>query len=195
MFKSEAYEPNMYSSANQQHSDQHSQNQGQQQPSHGYQFASAHPAQQQASSHGNSFKGQLLLLIIASVIVTALTFSLAAMYPNKMKELVLSVDQFGITDAGASEQARVRAIHAMPITYEEKQVLINRTVFLGASTEMVGLALGNPICVQNSAATQDVPATQHWVYFIEGDPKPTRLAFQENRLVSASKPSAMDICK
>lgn len=116
-------------------------------------------------------------------------------FPDKMNDLIIAVDRFGITEVGALEQQRVRTINRLNITYEEKQVLIKRTVFLSATREMVYLALGDPVCVLQRAATGTEPATEYWVYYIEGDRKPTALAFQNNELVTAGKASALDTCK
>lgn len=119
----------------------------------------------------------------------------AQKFPDKMNDLIIAVDRFGITEVGALEQQRVRTINRLGITYEEKQVLIKRTVFLSATREMVYLALGDPVCVLQRKATNVEPATEYWVYYIEGDRKPTALAFQNNELISAGKASALDTCK
>lgn len=119
----------------------------------------------------------------------------AQKFPDKMTDLIIAVDRFGITEVGAQEQQRVRTINRLGITYEEKQVLIKRTVFLSATREMVYLALGDPVCVLQRSAAAAEPATEYWVYYIEGDRKPTALAFQNNELISAGKASALDTCK
>lgn len=119
----------------------------------------------------------------------------AQKFPDKMNDLLISVDRFGITEVGALEQQRVHTINRLSITYEEKQVLIKRTVFLSATREMVYLALGDPVCVLQRPAAAAEPATEYWVYYIEGDRKPTALAFQNNELVNAGKASALDTCK
>lgn len=120
-------------------------------------------------------------------------FWLGAKFPYQMHELIISVDRFGITDAGAQEQNRIRLINRLSITYEEKQVLINRTVFLSATREMVLLALGQPVCAFKTEATASAP--EYWIYYIRNETKPTQLEFVENQLVSATKISALDACK
>jgi hypothetical protein len=122
-------------------------------------------------------------------------YSIAAAFPHQVKSLLISVDRFGITTVGAYEQRRIRAINRLSITFEEKQVLIKRTVFFGATRDMVELALGNPACIVDIEATKTSDAAEQWVYFIENDSKPTQLLFQANSLVSARKTSALDSCK
>lgn len=155
--------------------------------------------QQQAPQAGT---GKRSLVIMAGVFVVIVLLGggvfywIAQKFPDKMKDLLISVDRFGITDVGAAEQQRVRTINRLrSITYEERQVLIQRTVFLGATREMVYLALGDPVCVLQVPATRQQPASEAWVYYIEGDRKPTQLLFQNNELMNAGKTSALDACK
>lgn len=128
------------------------------------------------------------------LVCTGAAYWVAQTFPDKMKDLIITVDRFGITDVGALEQKRVRTINRLSITYEEKQVLIQRTVFLSATREMVYLALGDPVCVLQGKGADATP-TEHWVYYIQGDRKPTMLSFQNNELVNAGKASALDTCK
>lgn len=138
---------------------------------------------------------KIILFFMIVAIGAGGVYWLGQRFPDKMKDLIISVDHFGITEVGALEQKRVRTINRLSITYEEKQVLIQRTVFLSATREMVYLALGAPVCRLQSAKTASEPATEYWVYYIEGDRKPTKLAFQNNELVTAGKSSALDTCK
>jgi hypothetical protein len=154
-----------------------------------------HP--QQAARPARRGNSAVKLIIFLAIVATAFgaTYAIAQAFPDKMKDLIIAVDRFGITDVGALEQKRVNKINRLPITYEEKQVLIKRTVFLNATREMVYLALGDPVCIAQTARTATEPASEHWVYYIEGDRKPTRLSFQNNELVNAGKASALDTCK
>lgn len=144
-------------------------------------------------------RGEFLIKFAIILLIMALTagvgFWLAHRFPDKVEDLIIKIDRFGITEVGATEQKRIRDINRLPITYEEKQVLIQRTVFLSATRDMVSLALGNPVCRLQSSASGSEPATEYWVYYIEGDRKPTKLAFQNNELVNAGKASALDTCK
>ncbi|MCH2548125.1 MAG: hypothetical protein MK052_11025 [Alphaproteobacteria bacterium] len=143
----------------------------------------------------NGFVIKFVTLIILLLITTGTTYWVASKYPDKVSDLIISIDRFGITDVGALEQKRIRTINRLAVTYEEKQVLIQRTVFLNATREMVYLALGDPMCVLQTPATKSEPAIESWVYYIEGERKPTKLAFQNNELTSAGKASALDTCK
>lgn len=150
----------------------------------------------QAGSGKRSVAIMLGVFIGIIVIGSGIFFWVAQAFPDKMKDLLISVDRFGITDVGAAEQQRVRSINRLrTITFEERQVLIQRTVFLGATREMVYLALGDPVCVLQVPASRQQPAAEAWVYYIEGDRKPTQLLFQNNELMNAGKTSALDACK
>ncbi len=148
-----------------------------------------------AKKGGRSKLLYLWLLLSGVLVAFGITYWIASAFPDKIRNLLIAVDRFGITEIGAAEQNRANTINTLTITYEEKQVLINRTVFFGASRDMVTLALGKPVCVRQSAATENAPATEFWVYYIEDDRKPTQLAFQGNELISAQKSSALDTCK
>jgi hypothetical protein len=154
---------------------------------------------QQQTTQASPRRTQAIIKI--SVLIAIFLLSIGTFYwiahrfPDKVEELIIKVDRFGITEAGAVEQARIREINRLRITYEEKQVLIQRTVFLNATRDMVSLALGDPMCKLQRAARGAEPATEYWVYYIEGDRKPTMLAFQNNELVNAGKASALDTCK
>lgn len=139
---------------------------------------------------------QIILFMIAVFLSFGSAYWFATTYPDKMREILIVVDRFGITEVGSVEQNRIRAINTLPgVTYEERQVLIDRTVFLSASSDMVTLALGNPMCKKIVPVSKDYPETHYWIYFIEGDGKPTRLAFQEGKLVAADKQTALNVCK
>lgn len=138
-----------------------------------------------------AFFGMFLGIV---VIGTVVAFALANAFPTKIRALLLTLDQFGLTAVGANEQSRIRAINQLQITHEEKTVLINRTVFLGASPIMVRLALGEPACINQHPATKEYDAYDQWVYFMESDPKPTHLLFQKGQLVNAGKASAYNSC-
>lgn len=136
-----------------------------------------------------------LILLGITLLGSFAFYSLASAYPGQIKAFIVAVDRFGITQVGANEQDRIRKVNRLPITFEEKQVLISRTVFFGATRDMVTLALGEPSCMESTATTESTPASEHWVYFIEGELKPTQLVFQNNTLVSAGKTSALDGCR
>jgi hypothetical protein len=121
--------------------------------------------------------------------------------PQLWNTLLVNVDVFDLTPEARYEHARISAINRLPIHYEEKQVLINHTVFLGATEEMVRLALGEPKktyppAVLKNEQGEDV-IVMYDVYYLQGSLRPTRMEFQEDKedklfkLVDAKKGSAL----
>lgn len=153
------------------------------------------PSAAQAPPRRSSMLLKIFIFLFIVAVGIGGTLWVGSKFPDKMQDLIIAVDRFGITEVGATEQQRVRTINRLGITYEEKQVLIQRTVFLSATRDMVFLALGDPVCVLQKPATKTEAAFEYWVYYIEGDRKPTKLAFQNNELVTAGKASALDTCK
>lgn len=133
--------------------------------------------------------GRIALYLAMLVCVFAASLYLQLFQPMVVKRLILSVDVFGITDLGMAEKSRLNTINNLPITYEEKQVLMNRTVFLGATRQMVTLALGEP------NKQQQAGADNMYIYYLPDDPRPTILKFSRDRLVQAYKGSALDFAK
>ncbi len=114
--------------------------------------------------------------------------------PTLVKELILSIDTFGVTSIGQEEISRQAAIRQLPkLTYEERQVLINRTVFLGATPNMVMLALGAP--KERKAYHSPKGNGTIYIYYLPDDPRPTILRFEDEKLVHAYKGSALDLAK
>lgn len=138
-----------------------------------------------------TIKGLLSLLIICSLLGSI--YYVYSYKPEIAREFLLKIDRFGLTPVGQREQQRLQAINQLPITYAEKQVLINRTVFLGASTEMVILALGEPKKQQHVPPSQEHIGHTTYVYHFPKDPKPILLRFRDNQLTTAEKASAIDI--
>lgn len=151
--------------------------------------------QSQTGGARRSFALKWIAFFLFIAITAGGVYWVGQKFPDKMEDLLIAVDRFGITEVGAAEQRRIRTINRLRITYEEKQVLIQRTVFLGASREMVFLALGDPVCVLQTPANGKQAPIESWVYYIEGDRKPTQLSFQNNELTTAGKASALDTCK
>ncbi len=109
--------------------------------------------------------------------------------PDLLRRLILSIDVVGMTAIGQAEQNRQATINTLPITYEEKQVLINHTVFMGATSQMVALALGAP----SERKPSDTGKGNLYIYYQPEDPRPTILSFEQDRLVHAYKGSALDL--
>ena len=80
-----------------------------------------------------------------------------------------------------AEAKRIENINILPISNEKKDILTNRTVFLGATTAMVRLALGTPIQKRTSQDNKKA----YWDYHFDEDIQVTRLKFVDNKLVEA----------
>lgn len=114
-------------------------------------------------------------------------------HPEMVKELLITVDKFGITRTGKEEQVRIAKINALPITYEKKQVLINRTVFLNADINMVYLALGQPREMKRTILEGGGNEAILLIYHFSDDKRPTILQFEEEKLTSAYKGSVLEV--
>lgn len=132
---------------------------------------------------------RVLQYIILLVTVCMTIFYVSVYQPELMKKVLINVDVFGFTTVAQKEHDRIEKIRALTIPYEEKQVLMNRTVFLQASQEMVKLALGEPNTSTTNAAANQVA----FYYYLGDDKRPTVLVFNEDKLVNAYKGSALDI--
>ena len=141
------------------------------------------------------FRVNRKILIIIGIIVSLAVIAVSAFKtrPELSEQLILSIDSFGVTDVGEHEKWRVATINKLPITYEEKQVLINRTVFLGASVDMVRLALGEPLQYMRSTTSTSSTEVVHLQYHFQNDQLPTLLTFENNRLVNAQKRSNVSL--
>jgi len=130
----------------------------------------------------------LLLVTILGVIYFGYD-SYSRSHPHEMERFWIAIDGFGFTEAARREGERIEKINDLDIPYEKKQVLIQRNVFMGASTYMVQLALGRP----QSAPTKS--GYVYLVYYLENDHRPTIFIFQKDVLVKAYKGSASDFNK
>lgn len=112
--------------------------------------------------------------------------------PEALEDLLVRIDVFGISTVAAEENVRIEQIRALSIPYEKKKVLMERTIFMGATRQMVVLALGQP----REASAISAPSkniTERWVYFFKDEQRPTVLEFEKDMLSSAYKGSALDI--
>lgn len=126
------------------------------------------------------------------ILVTAIALSCIYIYttqPELVDRVLLRIDVLGISDTARRENERLEKIRALSIPYEEKYVLVNRTVFMGASEYMVTLALGEP----SKRDQQGTPPKVTLVYFLPNDKRPTLLVFEEDKLVNAYKGSSLDV--
>lgn len=112
--------------------------------------------------------------------------------PQMMTDILIQVDVFGVTRVGELEKERLFKIKNLTIPYEEKQVLVNRTVFMGATTEMVNLALGTPKKQVTRPWAEKKTLLLYWVYYLPNDRRPTVLVFNNKKLIYAYKDSALE---
>lgn len=134
-----------------------------------------------------------------------LFFYLGNYQPQAVTDMLMQVDVFGWTKTVQDEKKRLYKIDNLtvkdngkevPLSYDEKQVLINRTVFMGATPEMVVLALGDPIKITTSETMETngnkLPQLIY-VYYLLADKRPTFFVFKDNKLIDAYKGSALDV--
>lgn len=138
---------------------------------------------------------RLLSVLIIAIMTTAGLTYVDRSNPEAIKDLLLHIDVLGITPEGARERDRLTAIETLPIPYEQKKVLMERTVFMGASPEMVRLALGAPKeSQQGSRVHMGTRISQErWIFYFKDDQRPTILEFENSVLISAYKSSALDV--
>jgi hypothetical protein len=120
--------------------------------------------------------------------------------PEAIEQLIVRVDVFALSEVASKERERMAQIAALQIPFEQKKVLMERNIFMGATRQMVFLALGNPVDAKSLLNDEDMlrrPAgdryTERWVYYFKDDQRPTILEFKEEQLMSAYKASKLDI--
>lgn len=138
------------------------------------------------------------ILFIISLIVLMFSGTMATAYvqthnPAMIKELLITVDLFGISQVASDEKKRTLVISKLDIPFEKRDALKKRTIFLGATKEMTVLALDQPKNIYKQNDPQKGSDTDIWVYFFENDTKPTLLYFQDNVLITAEKGSVLNL--
>lgn len=118
-------------------------------------------------------------------------FYVSVYQPELIDRLLIRMDIFGLSNIAQREHERMEKIKALTIPYEEKQVLMNRTVFLKASQEMVKLALGEPKKVVEHIEQNHLRRI-YYEYYLGEDKRPTILVFEDDKLTNAYKGSALD---
>ncbi len=130
-------------------------------------------------------KRLLIVFLVVAMLVLGGLIAVKELQPTTFQSLLLT---FNIAPNAKEEKARLDRIALLAISEEKKNILRNKTIFLGASTIMVELALGNPI---NRLAYEQVsPRVDRWIYHFADDSRPTVLEFHDNKLASAFKVSA-----
>lgn len=112
--------------------------------------------------------------------------------PDALKQITLKLDRLGLTPENPVEIQRVSNINKLSISYEEKQILINKTIFLGATPRMVMLALGQPQEGHRTNDDLESKKTVILVYHLPEELRPTMLKFDEGKLTHAYKGSTID---
>lgn len=114
--------------------------------------------------------------------------------PELYRRMVITVDVLSVTEEARYERTRVATIMNLPIRYEQKQVLVEHKVFMGATPDMAQLALGAAHHISTAVQPNGVPRlVLH--FYLQGDARPTVLEFENNALVNAYKGSSLDIMK
>lgn len=140
------------------------------------------------------FTLRLLPFVAVSLVTVALFSYLNRTNPEMVRSALLKVDMLGITAPAQAEKARVAAINQLGIPWEQREVLINRTVFLGATEQMVYLALGQPQAANKRvAAERGNRELTVWAYYLQDELRPTLLEFDEGKLIGARKGSQLDV--
>ena len=150
----------------------------------------------------------ILYIIIISGLLSVFLY-MKNYQPEVMDKFIISVDIWKITDFASQEQDRLDKIRFLKdpdendtklyLNRDKKQVLINHTVFIGATDEMVKLSLGKP----KSYKIEPINYKLKLVYYLPDDSRPTIFEFTREynsnlqkdlyRLTNAQKSSSIDI--
>ena len=126
--------------------------------------------------------------IVVTVMVYILLIYMQDYQPEELNALIIRIDVFGLTKISKYEHYREDKIKRLSgIGATEKEILLNRTVYLGATAEMVEYALGPPKLLFKDKDTNPMHRL-FYVYFLVGDKRPTVFEF------SCNTPS-VDDCK
>lgn len=137
----------------------------------------------------------ILLSLFATISLGTATYA-GLKHPGMVKELIIKIDTLGITTLGAAEQKRVAEIRTLPIPYEKRAVLIDRTIFMGADARMVYLAIGAPrsrAAITKTSVGGTPTNAEQWYYHFDEDKRPTILEFEDGILTSARKVSVVEM--
>ena len=97
---------------------------------------------------------------------------------DELEKFYLKFDSWGVTQVGRDELQRRAAIDALQdqgVIFVQQEALKNRTVFLGATDQMVLLALGKPI----KNPEMNTLNQQVWTYSFDDYGRPTLLYFDK----------------
>lgn len=114
---------------------------------------------------------RFLPYIFIAVLVYMVLFYFETYQADLLENMIIKADIMGITRASKREHERVDKIKRLEnIGSLEKQVLIDHTVFIGATAEMMEYAIGAPKHILRNPADT---AMLYYVYFLAGDKRPT----------------------
>lgn len=126
-------------------------------------------------------KGQksLIKFIATLLLIYAAFYYVDSHHKSELDKFYLKFDRLGITEIGRNENERRSKIHDLDIPLVQRDALTNGTVFFGATSEMVSLALGKPI----SEPRINDKGEQVWIYNFDDYKRPTYLNFRNENNV------------
>lgn len=132
--------------------------------------------------------GPALSALTPFILIIATIIYISAFQKEAVNDFLKKYDILGFSEVGKFEKARLYRINNLNIPFEQRQALKHGTVFLGATKEMVALALGEPAGPSEKMAD----GTEKWVYFFQDSSRPTYLFFEKDVLVNAAKGTTLD---
>lgn len=130
---------------------------------------------------------------VTALLSFATVVAVGFLRPDQLHNALIAADVMGWTEASQEERTRINKIMTLTIKFEQKQALVNRTVFIGATNEMVFLALGTPKKSVTVPARNGVSERLIWQYHFPGDNRPTIFEFENDKLITAYKVSTIDV--
>jgi hypothetical protein len=124
----------------------------------------------------------------APIILILLTaFYVMIFQQDAVGGLLKKYDFIGVSETGRAEKYRLYQINNLPIPFEQREAIKSGSIFLGATRQMVLLAIGQP----SEKATNE-GALERWVYYLNQSSRPTYLFFKADKLVDAQKGTTLD---
>ncbi len=142
-------------------------------------------------------KSPWTMIAVSLAVIFVIIISIGTIYfiyqkePEVVQEILFKMDRFGLIEKSPEEIQRVYDINQLSISFEEKQILINKTIFLGATPRMVLLALGEPkkgYKTNGEMGNESIKLEYH----LPKDSRPTVLVFDEGKLSHAYKGSTIE---
>lgn len=137
----------------------------------------------------NKSKDLMINLMTVIVFIGIIIAGLRFFEPQTYYSMTLVFDFSKEPGDAKFEQQRMSQINLLPISDEKKNILVHRTIFLGASSTMVALALGDPKFKEPTVKDEKGQTIDKWVYHFNDDFRPTVLQFENGVLLNAYKVS------